>query len=103
MPPLKSRIKPGSKAAAANRESMLAAIAAFRDLEKRVYTNPVFGGMRDFDDTFRNRLGRFVEQLNEGAGPEQIEASGEDGLKAQKVLAAAIESVRSGGVVAVAA
>jgi predicted dehydrogenase len=71
------------------------------DLEKRVYSNPIFGGMRDFEDTFRNRLGRFVEQLNEGATAEQIEASGEDGLKAQKVLAAAIESIETGAVVAV--
>lgn len=71
------------------------------DMEKRVFTNPVFGGMRDFDDTFRDRLGRFVEQLNQGAQPNEIDASGEDGLKAQKVLAAAIESVRTGAVVAV--
>ena len=71
------------------------------DMEKRVFTNPVFGGMRDFDDTFRDRLGRFVEQLNQGAQPDEIDASGEDGLKAQKVLAAAIESVRTGAVVAV--
>jgi predicted dehydrogenase len=67
--------------------------------EKRVYTNPVFGGMRDFDDTFRDRLGRFVEQLNAGAQPDQIDASGEDALKAQKVLAAAIESIKTGTVV----
>ncbi len=71
------------------------------DMEKRVFTNPVFGGMRDFDDTFRDRLGRFVEQLNQGAQPDEIDASGEDGLKAQKVLAAAIESVRTGAVVSV--
>ena len=67
--------------------------------------NPIPGlvrrGMRDFDDTFRDRLGRFVEQLNQGAQPNEIDASGEDGLKAQKVLAAAIESVRTGAVVAV--
>lgn len=71
------------------------------DMEKRVYSNPVFGGMRDFEDTFRNRLGRFVEQLNDNAAPDEIDASGEDGLKAQKVLAAAIESVQTGTVVKV--
>lgn len=71
--------------------------------EKRVYTNPVFGGYRDFEDTFHDRLGRFVTQVDEGVAPEQIEASGEDGLRAQKVLAAAIESVRSGAAVTVAA
>jgi len=69
------------------------------NLEKTVYTNPVFGGMRDFDDTFRNRLGRFVEQLNEGATPDQIDGSGADGLAAQRVLAAAIESLKTEAVV----
>ena len=64
------------------------------DMEKRVFSNPVFGGMRDFEDTFVNRLGRFVEQLEEGAKPEDIDGSGHDGLQAQKVLAAAIESVK---------
>ena len=64
------------------------------DMEKRVFSNPVFGGMRDFEDTFTNRLGRFVEQLEEGAKPEDIDGTGYDGLQAQKVLAAAIESVK---------
>jgi predicted dehydrogenase len=65
------------------------------DPEKTVYTNPVFGGMTGFEDTFRNRLTRFVEQLGEGASPEEIDGSGADGLAAQRVLAAAIESVES--------
>ena len=69
------------------------------DLEKTVFTNPLFGGMRDFADTFCNRLGRFVEQLNEGAAPEEIDGSGADGLAAQKVLAAAIESIKTDTVV----
>jgi len=64
------------------------------DMEKRVYSNPVFGGMRDFDDTFRNRLASFVDQLELGVDAEAIDGSGEDGLRAQKVLAAAIESVQ---------
>jgi predicted dehydrogenase len=72
------------------------------EMEKRVFTNPVFGGYRDFEDTFRDRLSTFVQQLNDGVAPEQIDGSGEDGLRAQKVLAAAIESVKTGDVVAVA-
>ena len=64
------------------------------DMEKRVYSNPVFGGMRDFEDTFRNRLASFVDQLEQEVDPEAIDGSGEDGLRAQKVLAAAIESVQ---------
>jgi predicted dehydrogenase len=71
------------------------------DLEKTVYSNPLFGGMRDFNDTFRNRLRRFVEQLNEGASPDEIDGSGADGLAAQKVLAAAIRSIEGECVVAV--
>ena len=71
------------------------------EMEKVVYTNPVFGGMRDFADTFRNRLGRFVEQLNAGATPEEIDGSAADALAAQKVLAAAIESIETGTVVTV--
>ncbi len=66
---------------------------------KSVYTNPVFGGVRDFADTFRNRIRRFVEQLNEGARPDEIDGSGADGLAAQKVLAAAIESIETETVV----
>ena len=71
------------------------------NMEKTVYSNPIFDGMRDFDDTFRNRLGRFVEQVNEGASPDEIDASGADGLAAQKVLAAAIKSVETESVVKV--
>ncbi len=69
--------------------------------EKIVYTNPIFGGMRGFDDTFRNRIHRFLEQLTEGASPEEIDGSGADGLAAQCVLAAAIESIQTGNVVQV--
>jgi len=71
------------------------------NLEKTVYTNPVFGGMRDFNDTFADRIASFVAQINEGLAPDAIDGSGADGLAAQKVLAAAIESVESGQVVAV--
>lgn len=69
-------------------------------MEKTVYTEPsLFGGMRDFEDTFRDRLGRFVEQLEAGVAPDEIDGSGADGLAAQKVLAAAIESLETETVV----
>lgn len=71
------------------------------DGEKRVYTNPVFGGMRDFEDTFRNRIESFLEQITAGATPDQIDGSGADGLAAQKVLDAAVRSVQTGQVVTV--
>jgi predicted dehydrogenase len=52
--------------------------------------------MGSFDDTFRNRLVRFVEQVLAGDPPDAIDGSGADGLAAQKILAAAIESIRTG-------
>ena len=69
------------------------------NLEKTVYTNPVFGGMRDFPDTFRNRIHKFLEQVSAGVPPDQIDGSGADGLAAQKVLQAAIESLETEAVV----
>ena len=69
------------------------------NLEKTVYSNPVFGGMRDFEDTFRNRIGTFLEQVSNHVPPDQIDGSGAAGLAAQKVLAAAIESLETETVV----
>jgi len=69
------------------------------NLEKTVYTNPIFGGMRSFEDTFKNRLHCFLEQVGEGVAPEEIDGSGADGLAAQRVLAAAIESLNNETVV----
>ena len=71
------------------------------NLEKTIYTNPTFGGFRDFEDTFRDRLHRFIEQVATGVKPEEIDGSGADGLAAQKVLQAAIESLDAGTVVQV--
>ena len=66
--------------------------------EKLVHTNPVFGGYRDFDDTFRARINAYLAQLAAGAKPDEIDGSGADGLAAQKVLDAAVRSVQSGQV-----
>ncbi len=71
------------------------------DLEKTVYTNPAFGGMRDFNDTFVNRIHTFLAQVSAGAAPEEIDGSGADGLAAQRILAAAIESLETETVVRV--
>ena len=71
------------------------------DPVKRVYTNPLFGGYRGFEDTFRERLATFVGQLESHVDPADIDGSGDDGLRAQRVLAAAVESVRTGEVVPV--
>ena len=66
---------------------------------KSVYTNPVFGGYRDFDDTFRARLHAFLAQVAAGVAPEEIDGSGADGLAAQTVIAAGIASLDEGRIV----
>lgn len=66
---------------------------------KQVYTNPVFGGYRDFNDTFRERIHSFLKQIDEGASPDDIDGSGADGLAAQAVIHAAIESLNTGCIV----
>ncbi len=71
------------------------------DPVKLVYSNPVFGGFRDFGDTFVERIRTFTRQVSEGVAPEEIDGSGADGLAAQKVLAAAIESIQNEAVVRV--
>jgi len=65
-------------------------------MEQRVYANPVFGGYRDFDDTFRERLHCFLRQLTDGIRPEQVDGSGADGLYAQRIIHAGIRSLDEG-------
>ena len=69
------------------------------DFVKQVYSNPVFGGYRDFTDTFRERLRTFVQQVHDGVAPENIDGSGADGLAAQRVLQAAIDSLETESVI----
>lgn len=63
------------------------------NLEKTVYTDPLFGGFHTFENTFKTRIGRFLEQVGAGVSPDEIDGSGAEGLAAQKVIAAAIESL----------
>lgn len=69
------------------------------DLIKQVYTDPVFGGFGDFVSTFKDRIHTFLQQITDGVPPDQIDGSGAEGLAAQKVLAAAIESLDTESVV----
>ena len=68
---------------------------------KSVYTNPIFGGYSGFGDTFKNRIHYFLAQVADGVTPEEIDGSGADGLAAQTVLAAAIESLDTGRIVTI--
>jgi predicted dehydrogenase len=55
-------------------------------------TYSYLGGMRSFNETFKSRIGAWVDQLSAGAKPHEIDGSGEEGLKAQKIIEAAIRS-----------
>ncbi|HIJ64981.1 MAG TPA: Gfo/Idh/MocA family oxidoreductase [Candidatus Hydrogenedentes bacterium] len=50
------------------------------------------GGMTHFGETFADRIGVWIDQNLKKVRPDQIDASGEDALKAQKVIEAAIRS-----------
>ncbi len=50
------------------------------------------GGMRSFGDTFESRIHKWLQQLTDGAKPEDIDASGADGLAVQEIIEAAIKS-----------
>lgn len=69
------------------------------NLEKTVYTDPVFGGFHSFENTFKSRIHSFLAQVTDGVSPAELDGSGADALAAQKVLAAAIESLENETVV----
>lgn len=50
------------------------------------------GGMSEFNQTFAARIHRYLEQVSQNVPPEQLEGSGADGLAAQEVIEAAIQS-----------
>ena len=57
------------------------------------------GGMRGFDDTFDSRIGVWVEQLAANVSWDAIDASGQEALKAQLIIEAAIQSWETHSVV----
>ena len=69
------------------------------NLEKTVYSDPLFGGFHNFENTFRERIHRFLQQVSEGVSPDALDGSAAEGLAAQNVLAAAIESLETESVV----
>ncbi|NPV79938.1 MAG: Gfo/Idh/MocA family oxidoreductase [Firmicutes bacterium] len=61
-----------------------------RSIESESYH--YLGGMRSFSETFKDRIGVWIDQLESGAKYDEIDASGEDALKAQLIIEAAIKS-----------
>ena len=70
-----------------------------RSEELTVIKNSIMGGLTGFNDTFRTRIGRWIEQVDAKAPKDEIEASGDDGLAVQEVIEAAIKSHETGSVV----
>ncbi len=57
------------------------------------------GGMRSFGETFKSRIARWVDQIESGAKWNEIDGSGEDALKVQRIIEAAIKSWETHAVV----
>jgi predicted dehydrogenase len=66
---------------------------------RQVETYAYLGGMMHFIETFESRINRWVEQNLQQVAPDQIDGSGEDALKSQLIIEAAIESWDTGQVV----
>lgn len=62
-------------------------------------TYDYLGGMRAFNETFKSRIDDWVAQLSAGASYDQINGSGEDALKSQMIIEAAIKSWETGSIV----
>jgi predicted dehydrogenase len=65
------------------------------DIERLEY----LGGMKHFGETFDSRIGVWVEQNLAGVAPDKIDGSGEEALKAQLVIEAAIKSWDTGQII----
>lgn len=55
-------------------------------------TYSYLGGMRSFGETFKSRIGKWVDQIESKTPYDKIDGSGADGLKVQKIIEAAIRS-----------
>jgi len=66
---------------------------------KEVESYDYLGGMKHFSETFDSRIARWIEQNKLGAAPDEIDGSGDDALKVQMIIEAAIESWDTGKVV----
>lgn len=61
--------------------------------------NSIMTGVGSFQETFKNRLDHFIQQIEEGVPPEKMEASGAHALAGQEVIEAAIQSQMENGAV----
>lgn len=65
----------------------------------KVVRNSVLTGINGFNETIKNRINSFINDVNNAVPPEQIAGSGMEALLAQEVIEAAIRSQIEGGAV----
>ncbi|CAM3931428.1 Gfo/Idh/MocA family protein [Lederbergia lenta] len=65
--------------------------------ELKVVRNSVLSGVNGFNETFKNRLDTFIDEVKNAAPPEQITGNGAEALCAQEVIEAAILSQKENG------
>jgi predicted dehydrogenase len=74
-------------------------LAFYPRFSLEIETYACLGGMRHFSETFGSRINKWIEQNLAQVAPAEIDASGEDALKVQLIIEAAIESWETGQVV----
>jgi predicted dehydrogenase len=62
-------------------------------------TYSYLGGMLSFGETLKSRVDAWIDQLEAGVPYDQIDGSGEDALKSQTIIEAAIRSWETGTIV----
>ncbi len=67
--------------------------------DQRLERHENLGGMTHFSQTFDSRISRWIDQNVAQVAADQIDASGADALKVQRVIEAAIESWDTGKVI----
>ncbi|MCJ8006461.1 Gfo/Idh/MocA family protein [Lederbergia wuyishanensis] len=65
--------------------------------ELRVYRNSVLSGINGFNETFKNRINTFLQEIKDQVSPDDISGSGIDALAAQEVIEAIILSQKENG------
>jgi predicted dehydrogenase len=66
---------------------------------KEIESFDYLGGMKHFSETFASRINTWIEQNLQQEEPSQINASGEDALKVQTIIEAAIDSWETGQII----
>ncbi|MBW8349189.1 Gfo/Idh/MocA family oxidoreductase [Bacillus sp. IITD106] len=65
--------------------------------ELKVFKNSVLSGINGFNETIKNRIDVFIQEINDNISPEKITGSGNDALAAQEVIEAIIRSQEENG------